>query len=104
MTCLKLSPVFKNLFDFCRYKLCDVVEDERKIRCGCGYRGVEKLDFVDKYSQLPHHTIRGVLQHAVCARRRISRMLAADVAKINWKTAKRIDKKYLNKLVTGMTI
>ena len=26
----------------------------------------------------------------------------ADVAKINWKTAKRIDKKYLSKLVTGI--
>ena len=27
---------------------------------------------------------------------------AADVAKINWKTAKRIDKKYLSRLVTGL--
>ncbi|HUV79785.1 MAG TPA: transposase family protein [Candidatus Bathyarchaeia archaeon] len=55
MTCLKRSPIFRNMFDFHGYKLCDVVEDERKIRCMCGYRGVEKLDFVDKYS---FHTTR----------------------------------------------
>ena len=105
MTRLKLSPIFRNMFDFHCYKLCDVIEDERritlfltctrktgdcpdcgkrcsfiediytrtirdldmgpkkcfilfderKIGCGCGYRVVEKLDFVDKYSL---HTIR----------------------------------------------
>jgi transposase len=97
---LKLYPIFRNLFDFHGFKLCDLrkdehgitlvldrtrmtadcpvcgkrcasiedtytrrirdldlglkqcflVFDERKIRCRCGYRGVEKLDFVDKYS------------------------------------------------------
>ena len=49
MTRLKLSPIFRNMFDLHGYKLCDVIEDERKIRCRCGYRGVEKLGFVDKY-------------------------------------------------------
>ena len=29
---------------------CFIVFCERKIRCSCGYRGLEKLDFVDKYS------------------------------------------------------
>ncbi|MEA3487813.1 MAG: transposase family protein [Euryarchaeota archaeon] len=36
-------------------KQCFIVFDARKIRCRCGYRGVEKLDFVDKYSL---HNIR----------------------------------------------
>ena len=31
-------------------KQCFFLFTERKIRCRCGYRGVEQLDFVDKYS------------------------------------------------------
>jgi len=31
MTHLKLSPIFRNMFDFCSYKLCDVIDDERGI-------------------------------------------------------------------------
>ena len=96
---MKLSHLFRNLFDFRGFKLCNLREDkhqvtlvldrtrmtadcpvcgkrcssiegtytrrirdldlgpkhcflvfdERKIRCRCGYRGVENLDFVDKY-------------------------------------------------------
>ena len=148
MTRLRLSPIFRNMFDFHGYKLCDVIDDEqgitlfltctrktgdcpecskrcsfiedtytrtirdldlgpkkcfivfdeRKIRCGCGYRGVEKLDFVDKYSL---HTIRfEEYVSTLCPKMNLTD--AADVAKINWKTAKRIDKKYLSRLVTGL--
>ncbi len=28
MTRLKLSPIFRNMFDFRGYKLCDAIEDE----------------------------------------------------------------------------
>jgi len=76
----------------------------RKIRCRCGYRGVEKPDFVDKYStaSTPYDS-RSTSARCLCPKMNLtSRMLAADVAKIDWKTAKRIDKKYLNKLVTGI--
>jgi transposase len=148
MTRLKLSPIFRNMFDFRGYKLCDVLEDERgimlflcctrktgdcpdcgkrcasiedtytrtirdldlgqkkcfivfderKIRCGCGYRGVERLDFVDKYGQ---HTKR-FEEYVSTLCQKMSLTDAADVAEIDWKTAKRIDKKYLSCLVTAL--
>jgi len=104
MTRLKRSPIFRNMFDFHDYKLCDVLDDERGIRCMCGYRGVEKLDFVDKYSTASSpYDSSSTSARCLCPKTNLtSRMLAADVAKINWKTAKRIDKKYLSKLVTGI--
>jgi transposase len=148
MTRLKLSPLFRNLFDFRGNNLCDAIEDkssitvrlnftrktgecpvcgircsdiestytrrirdldlgmkkcyivfcERKIKCRCGYRGVEKLDFVDKYSL---YTKRfedyvGKLCQVMSLRD------VATVAGINWKTAKRIDMKQLSQLVSGL--
>jgi transposase len=148
MTRLKLYPIFRNLFDFRGYKLCDAIEDERgitlflhctrktgdcpccgkrcssiedtytrtirdlnlgpkkcfivfderKIRCRCGYRGVENLDFVDKYSL---QTIR-FEEYVSTLCQKMNLTDAADVAGIDWKTAKRIDKKYLSRLVTGL--
>jgi transposase len=148
MTRLKLSPIFRNMFDFHGYKLCDVnddergitlfltctrktgdcpecgkrctfiedtytrtirdldlgpkkcfiVFDERKIRCRCGYRGVEKLTFVDKYSL---HTIR-FEEYVSTLGPKMNLTDVADVAGIDWKTAKRIDKKYLSRLVTAL--
>ena len=148
MTRLKLSPIFRNMFDFRGYNLCDVIEDERgitlflsctrktgdcpdcgkrcssiedtytrtirdldlgpkkcfivfaerKIRCRCGYRGVEKLDFVDKYSSYTKRFEEYVSK--LCPKMNLTDV--ADVAKIDWKTAKRIDKKYLSRLVTGL--
>lgn len=145
---LKLSPLFRNLFDFRGYKLCDLhesedevtlvldrtrttadcpecgkrcssIEDtytrrirdldlgtkqcfllfaERKIRCRCGYRGVEQLDFVDKYS--PYTKRFEAYVSMLCEKMTITD--AASVAEIDWKAAKRIDKKYLSRLVTGL--
>ena len=145
---LKLSPLFRNLFNFCGFKLCGLREDkehvtlvldrtrktadcpicgkrcasiedtytrqirdldlgpkqcfllftERKIRCRCGYRGVEQLDFVDKYS--PYVKRFEDYVSVLCEKMTITD--AASVAEINWKAAKRIDKKYLSQLVTGL--
>jgi transposase len=145
---LKLSPLFRDLFDFGGYKLSDICEDddgitvvlehtrstgdcpicgrrcssiediytrrirdldlgpkqcflvfdERKIRCWCGYRGVEHLDFVDKYSSFTKRFEAYV--SVLCEK--MSLKDAALVAEIDWKAAKRIDKKYLNLLVTGL--
>jgi transposase len=145
---LKLSPLFRNLFNFRGYKLCDLREekhritlvlnctrrtgdcpicrrrcssledsyhrrirdldlgskkcflvfDERKIRCRCGYRGVENLDFVDKYSLYTKRFEDYV--SLLCEKMTLTD--AASVAEIDWKAAKRIDKKYLSQLVTGL--
>jgi transposase len=145
---LKLSPLFRNLFNFRGYTLCDLrgdkyqvtlvldrtratadcpvcgkrcssIEDtytrrirdldlgpkqcfliftERKIRCQCGYRGVEQLDFVDKYS--PYTKRFEDYVSMLCEMMTLTD--TAMVAEIDWKTAKRIDKKYLSRLVIGL--
>ena len=145
---LKLSPLFRNLFDFRGFKLCGLREDkhqvtlvldrtritadcpicgkrcgsiedtytrqirdldlgpkrcfilftEWKIRCRCGYRGVEQLDFVDKHS--PYTTRFEDLVSVLCRKMTITD--AASVAEIDWKAAKRIDEKYLSRLVIGL--
>lgn len=79
-------------------KKCFLVFDERKIRCRCGYRGVEKLDFVDKYSPCTRRFEDYVA--ALCQRMCLTDV--ASVVEIDWKAAKRIDKKYLSRLVTGL--
>jgi len=148
MSRLRLSTIFRKLFDFRGYKLCEVVEDkhcitlfldctrktgdcpacsrrcsniestykrrirdldvgvrkcfivfrERKIRCSCGYRGLEKLGFVDRYSLYTKRFEDYVSR--LC--QLMSLKDVAEVAGINWKAAKRIDKKYLSKLVAGL--
>lgn len=150
MTHLKLSVVFRKLFDFTVYKLDDVtlendeitisikrtrktsdcpecdrrcpnIEEEyerrvrdldisgkkcfiefieRKIKCNCGYRGIEKLDFVDKYARQTKRFEEYVSK--VC--QLMSVKDAADVARIDWKTAKNIDKKYLKQLVVDLKL
>lgn len=79
-------------------KKCFIIFRERKIDCRCGFRGIEKLDFVDRYS---HHTKRfedyvSILCKLMCLKD------VAEVACIDWKTAKQIDKKYLQQLVVGL--
>jgi transposase len=71
-------------------KKCSLIFNKRKIRCRCGYRGVEKLCFADKCRP---YTKR----FEDCVRMLYAKMTltdAASVAEIDWKTAKRIDKKY----------
>ena len=56
------------------------------------------MDFVDKYSL---HTLRfEEYVSTLCPKMNLTDV--EDVAGIDWKTAKRIDKKYLSRLVTGL--
>ena len=71
---------------------------ERKIRCPCGYRGVEKLSFADKYE----HQTKRFEDYVSLLCQLMSLQDAAKVAEIDWKTAKRIDKKYLKQVVAGL--
>lgn len=148
MSRLKLSQVFRKLFDFKGYKLCCVESDEhhitvsldntrrtarcpacgkrcsniestyrrkirdldigvrkcfvgfaeRKIKCSCGYRGVEKLSFTDKYE----HQTKRFEDYVSRLCQLMTLQDAAKVAEIDWKTAKRIDKKYLGQLVASL--
>lgn len=69
-----------------------------KIRCPCGYRGIEQLEFVDKYSR-----------YSIAFEEYIAKlcelMSIKDVSKlmgVNWKAVKQIDKKYLAKNKVGL--
>ena len=79
-------------------KECFIVFKERKIDCRCGFRGIEKLNFVDKYS--PYTKRFEDYVSRLCPLMNVSDV--AEVAGIDWKAVKRIDKKYLNRLVVGL--
>lgn len=77
---------------------CYVVFQERLLRCRCGFRGVEKLDWVDKHSRCSMR-----LEDFVA---RLCRMMdlkaAAEITRLDWKTVKNIDKKYLARLIPDL--
>lgn len=71
---------------------------ERKIRCKCGFRGFEKIDFVDSYSRCTRRFEEYVFR--LC-----KLMTLTDVSKfleLDWTTVKNIDKKYLSQLTVGL--
>jgi transposase len=77
---------------------CYILFPERKIKCRCGYRGIEKLEFVDPYSRC---TIR--MEEYVF--RLCKYMTLQDVCELlglEWRTVKNIDWKYLSRLNIGL--
>lgn len=76
-------------------KTCFLVIETYHIQCKCGYYGIEKLDFLDKYAR---HT-RRFTDYVALLCRKMSLKDVAEVARIDWKTAKRIDMLELRKLV-----
>ena len=69
-----------------------------KIRCRCGYRGVEHLEFVDKYSKYTIRFEEYVAQ--LCEKMSLSDV--CRVCGIPWRRAKAIDKKYLQKHIVDL--
>jgi len=70
-----------------------------KIVCYCGYRGIEQLDFVDKYSFLT----KAFEQYVALLCEKMSLKDVASLVRIDWKTAKHIDKKNLRKLIVPLS-
>lgn len=83
--------------DICRIE-CYIVLETYHIKCPCGYYGMEKLDFLDKYAR---YTKR-FTEYIAMLCQKMSLKDVAKIAKINWKTAKRIDKEELQKLVKDL--
>jgi len=81
-------------------KKCIVMFPQGKIRCTCGYRGVEHVDFVDKYSLYT----KGFEEFVFMLSEKMTLKNTASVCRINWKTAKNIDKKYLAKEVASLSL
>lgn len=70
---------------------CYIVFEAFRIKCNCGYRSMEKLDFV-----LPDEMITNrFADHIFDLCKKMSLVDAALVAMVDWRTAKRIDKKKL---------
>lgn len=79
-------------------KECYISIETYHIQCSCGYYGMERLDFLDKYARYTKRFVEYVamLCEIMCLKD------VAKVAKIDWKTAKRIDKEALKKLVKDL--
>lgn len=75
-------------------KKCYIYLETSHIKCSCGYYGMEKLDFLGKYERRTNRFNQYVAD--LC--KRMSLKDVAHVARINWKTAKRIDKLELGNL------
>jgi len=81
-------------------KRCFLNFTERKIKCGCGYRGIEKLGFVGRYDRCTKRFEDYV--SSLC--KMMSLKDVSSVTGIDWKTAKNIDKKYLKQLVADLKL
>jgi len=79
-------------------KACFIKLETYHIHCKCGYYGIEKLDFLDKYAR---YTKRFTEYVAILCQK-MSLKDVAETAGIDWKTAKRIDKQNLRKLVKDL--
>jgi transposase len=79
-------------------KRCYLSIETCHIKCPCGYYGIEKLDFLDKYGRYTKRFEKYVAM--LCEK--MSLKDVAEVAGINWKTAKRIDKQALQKYVKDL--
>lgn len=79
-------------------KNCYIEFVEFHIKCSCGFYGVEDLDFIERYSR---HTAR-FSDYVAKLCDKMSLTDVSKVAKIDWKTAKEIDKSNLKKLVIDL--
>lgn len=78
---------------------CYLRFSEKKIRCSCGYRGMEKLDFVAKSSRVS----KRMETYVVSLCEKMSLKDAAEVTRLNWKTVRHIDGEYLKSLLPDIS-
>jgi len=72
-------------------KDCFLMFKQKKIRCSCGYRGLEKLRFVQKLRRV---TLR-METYIVSLCEKMSLKDVSLVTELDWKTIKNIDREYL---------
>jgi len=79
-------------------KKCYLKFTSYHIKCSCGYYGMEELEFVNRYDR---YTKRfATLVANLCTK--MSLKDVAEITRINWKTAKKIDKQNLQGLVKNL--
>lgn len=74
---------------------CYVRFKQKKIRCKCSYRGLEKLDFVDKSRRVTTRLAQMVAND--CKETTLKEV--ARCYRLNWKTVKEIDRAYIKTLL-----
>ncbi len=72
--------------------------EERRISCSCGYTGIEKLSFVNRYSR---YTKRFEFKVAILCKVMTLKDVSKEM-KINWTTVKRIDKAYMKRFLIDL--
>lgn len=84
--------------DLCQ-KQCFLRFKQKKIRCKCGYRGLEKLDFVSKLRRVTKRMETYVVN--LCEK--MSLKDVAEVTGLNWKTVRNIDRDYVKSLLPDIS-
>jgi len=74
---------------------CYVSFKQKKIRCKCGFRGLERLDFVDNYARV---TVRLAVKVAKDCEEATLKEVARR-HRLDWKTVKEIDKEHIKTLL-----
>ena len=103
-TCYKCSKLCSNIeceyerhirdLDLAEMK-CYVSFKQKKIRCKCGFRGLERLDFVDNYARV---TVRLAVKVAKDCEEATLKEVARR-HRLDWKTVKEIDKEHIKTLL-----
>jgi len=72
---------------------------QKKIRCRCGFRGLERLDFISKSRRVTKRMETYVASLA----EKMSLKDTAKVVRLDWKTVKQIDRVYLRSLLPDIS-
>lgn len=78
---------------------CFIVFSQKKIRCKCGYRGVEQLDFVAKSRRLT----KRMENYIVTLCEMMTLKDAAKITRLDWKTIRLIDHEYIKSLLPDIS-
>jgi len=78
-------------------KPCYIEFMQARIRCKCGYRGMEKVDFAERYSR---YTKR-FEEHVALLSKRLKSADIAELYDLDLKTVKNIQKDYFNSKKSG---
>lgn len=77
------------------HRKCFLRFSQKKIRCKCGYRGLEKLDFVAK----SHRVATRMETYVVSLCEKMCLKDVAEITDLDWKTIKNIDREYIRSLL-----
>lgn len=79
-------------------KRCYITFFEEKLKCVCGSRGFEEIDFVRAYSRCTIRFEKYV--YLLCQKMTIKDV--SEITHLNWKTIKNIDKHYINEQIENL--